>query len=97
MDNCIRIRCYSPFHYRFIFVDTQECISARLFAEAGIRITHIKEMIKQGSPFRLVICSVRRKDIDKFGDVLETLKNNVMILGYRDYDSVCEMLRKAAG
>ncbi|MBE5850306.1 MAG: hypothetical protein E7298_09135 [Lachnospiraceae bacterium] len=94
MDNFIRVRCFSPFHHRYIFVDTKDYVSIRLFAAADIGVSHIKEMLKRGSPYRLIVCHVRKKDLDKFYDALGKLRNNVMILGYKDYDKVCEKLKE---
>ncbi len=95
MDNCIRVRCFSPFHYRFIFVDTKDYVSIRVFAAADIGVSHVRELIKRGSPYRLIVCHVRKKDLDKFREALGKLRNNLMILGYRDYDEVCTELKEA--
>ena len=94
MDNCVRLRCRSPFHYRYIFLDTKDYASIRLFAEVDIGVSHVKEMMKKGSPYRLIICSIRKKDHDKFREALKKLRNNVLLLGYRDYDKVCEDLKE---
>ncbi len=95
MNNCIRVRCFSPFHYRFIFVDTKDHVSIRLLAAADIGVSRVKQMMKRGSPYRLIVCQVRKKDLDKFYEVIEKLRNSIMILGYRDYDKVCEKLKEA--
>ena len=95
MENCIRIRSISPFHNRYIFVDTKDYVSARVFAENDIRPSHIKEMVNPKTPFRLIICSIKKRDTEKFIGSLETLKNRILLLGYRDYDETCAMLQKA--
>ncbi len=95
MNNCIRIRCLSPFHYRFIFVDTKDFVFVRLLSGADICVSHVKEMMKRGSPYRLLVCNVRKKDLDKFSEILKSLRNNILILGYRDYDVVCSKLKEA--
>ncbi len=96
MDNCVQLRCRSPFHYKFMFVDTQEHVSKRLLADSCVHASRVRELAKQGSPFRLIMCNIRRKDLDEFGQMLEKLKNNILLLGYRDYDEMCETLRKLA-
>ena len=95
MVNFIRLRCLSPFHYRFIFLDTKDYVSARLFAASGVHIARIKVMIKFGSPFRLITCRIRKGDLSEFTEIMEQLRNNVMILGYRDYDRMCIYLNEA--
>ncbi len=95
MDNCIRLRCLSPFHYRFVYVDTREHISARVFNNSGLRVHRVKEMKQSGSPFRLIICSVRRRDFGKFAEALSNLYNCALLLGYRDYGDICMLLKQA--
>ena len=95
MDNCIRVRCFSPFHYRFIFLDTPEYVSANIFASIGLRLWNIKEMKKEGSRFHLIICNIRKRDLGRFHAALEQLKNNILLLGYRDYEDACVMLKNA--
>ena len=95
MDNCIRLRCLSPFHHKYIFVDTKDHASMRLFAEAGIGVSYVKEMMKRGSPYGLIVCHVRKRDLDKFNDALIKLRNNILLLGYNDYDKICMKLNEA--
>ena len=95
MNNYIRVGCFSPFHHRFIFVDTKDYVSIRLLAAADIGVSHVKEMMKRGSPYRLIVCHVRKKDLDKFYEVLKKLRNRILILGYKDYDKVCDDLKEA--
>jgi len=94
-DNCIKVQCFSPFHYRFIFVDTCDHVSKRLFKASRIRVFHARELAKRGSPFRLIVCYIRKKDLEKFKRLLEILKSNILILGYKDYEMECQRLRAA--
>ncbi|MCR4740357.1 MAG: hypothetical protein K5886_08905 [Lachnospiraceae bacterium] len=96
MDNCIRIKSRSPFHYRFVFVDTHDHISFGIFTRNGLRIKKVKELVRDGSPFRLIICSIRKRDLGRFKEALDVLKRNALLLGYRDYDDMCKMLINAA-
>ena len=93
MDNCVMVRCRSPFHYRFVFIDTREYVSARIFVEKGIKVSRIREMVRRDSPFRLIICSIRKKDLEKFEQALEIIRNRVLLLGYRDYETICDELK----
>ncbi len=95
MDNCVMVRCRSPFHYRFVFVDTKEYVSARIFVDKGIKVSRIREMERRDSPFRLIICSIRKKDLEKFVQALEVIKNSVLLLGYREYDTICDELKRS--
>ncbi len=95
MDNCIQVRCYLPFHYRFIYVDTDQHVSARIFGSSGIRIRKSKEMSGKGSPFRLIVCYIRKKDLNGFSEGLERLRNSILLLGYKGYDELCNELKQA--
>lgn len=95
MDNCIRIRSWSPFHFRVIFVDTKEYVSARVFANYGIKPRKIRKMVSKDTPFRLIVCSIRKKDGDRFVEALSKLRNSILLLGYKDYEEMCIELKNA--
>ena len=95
MNNCIRVRCFLPFHNRYILVDTKDHVSMRLFSAARIRSFFFKEMSRRHSPYRLIICYVRKKDLNKLDELLEQLRNSILLLGYKDYDKVCNKLKEA--
>ena len=95
MDNCIQLKSISPFHHRFMYIDTEEHISVRLFASLGIRMRRAKVMCRPGSPFHLIACYIRKRDTEKFIGALSRLRDNAMILGYRDYEKMCKLLKEA--
>ncbi len=97
MDNCVQLNTLWPFHYRFIYVDIKDHVSWRVFKACGIRVRSMKEMEKEGSPFRLMVCSIKKKDREKLADALEQLRNSIMLMGYRDYDKMCGLLKAAEG
>ena len=47
------------------------------------------EFEKKGSPYRIIMCRVFKRDVGRFEEALEKLKDKMLILGYRDYDKVC--------
>ena len=47
------------------------------------------EFEKEGSPYRIIMCRVLKRDVGRFEEALEKLKDKMLILGYRDYDKVC--------
>ena len=96
MDNCIRIRSWSPFHFRVIIIDTKEYVSTRILTNYGIRPWNIKRMSNSSTPFRLVECSIRKKDVEKFIEALEGIRNSILVMGYRDYDQMCDKLNMIA-
>jgi hypothetical protein len=75
-----------------MYVDTKDHLSERILSDERIPVSRRQEMVKEDSPFRLLICNIRKKDLERFYNVLETLRNNILICGYRGYDEVCELL-----
>ena len=47
------------------------------------------EFEKEGSPYRIIMCRVLKRDVGRFEEALEKLKDKMLIKGYRDYDKVC--------
>jgi hypothetical protein len=80
---------------KYIYVDTEDHLSERIFANSGIGLSHVKEMIKEDCPFRLIVCWIRKKDAGRFHAGLEKLRNSVLICGYKGYDEICDLLKKA--
>ena len=96
MDNYLKLRCFSPAHEKYIYLDTGDFLSADLMTKAGVFQRRVRVMAKKNSPYRLIICKIRKKDEPRFLSALEELRNKALILGYQDYDSMCEKLRRCA-
>ena len=41
------------------------------------------------SPYCIIFCKVFKRDVQRFEDALEKLKDKMLLLGYRDYADVC--------
>lgn len=92
MTNYLKLHDCSLFFNRYIFVDVEVLLHNRLFAEDGIMIKNKKIMTKEDSLFRLISCSVKKRDAAKFAESMKELRNRMLLLGYRGYDEICEML-----
>ncbi len=79
---------------KYVFVDTVDHLYKQIFPSCGIKIRTVREYIREGSPLKLVICKVLRRDIDQFEVVINEVRNKALLLGYREYDEACEMLIK---
>lgn len=95
MENCIQVDSRSLFSYRFVYVDIKDHISESILKEYGVYPFRVKEMARKDSPFRLIVCSIRKRDIRRFKEALSILKNRILILGYNDYDDFCIRLTQA--
>lgn len=92
MDNYLNVGYRLFGHRTYIFVDTLENIGKRELVAAGINVTYIKEMIKEGSKCKLEVCMVKSKMEDAFLTVLKGLRNKALLTGCNDYDEICGAL-----
>ena len=46
------------------------------------------EFEKEGSPYRIIMCRVLKRDVGRFEETLEKLKDKMLIMGYKDYDKM---------
>ena len=60
-----------------------------LFVQRKITIKFKGEFEREGSPYRIIMCRVLKRDVGRFEEALEKLKDKMLIMGYRDYDKVC--------
>lgn len=65
-----------------------------LFAQRKISIKYKGELIREDSPYCIVFCRVLKRDVKKFEEALEKLKDKILLLGHRDYGAVCEDIEK---
>ncbi len=93
MVNYLKLDCFSLFRSKFVFVDTADFISANLLKDSGIFVKRVRVMKKKDSPYRLILCKIRKKDELNFIAALGKLRDMALIMGYQDYDCICEKLR----
>lgn len=92
MTNYLKLHDRSIFFNRYIFVDTGALLHNRLFTEAGVILKKKQIMTKKDSLFRLVSCRVRKRDEARFMESMKELRDLVLLMGYRGYDEICEVL-----
>ncbi len=93
MKNYLMLKDFSVFSQKYIFVDVEELLYIRLLRKAGVRINETWEYAKEGSGLKLIICRIRKRDSDKFEKAVVKIRDNALLIGYRDYDEACEMLQ----
>lgn len=92
--NYLQIETRLLFSRVFLFVDTKDHGFEQIMENRRIRLRQVREFIKSDSPFRLILCKVRKKDVDSFCESLEQVRNKALLMGYRDYDDICEWLHE---
>lgn len=90
--NCKTISKFSFLNAYFIFVDTKEYLADGLFIKHQVRVHFGTEYSKPDSPYRIILCHVRKHDIPKFHAALQELQNKMIFLGYTDYAAACSKI-----
>jgi len=91
MDNCLTLgKGFLGLRTRFAFCDDDNHSSVSLFNRNRVRITPKGSWIKDGVKYRIVLCSVRTKDVPLFRKAMEELKTKMLLIGNTDYEAFCE-------
>ena len=78
----------------YAYVDHFSYLADNLFVQEKVRVKFKGEFEKEGSPYRIIMCRVSKRDTERFEEALEKLKNKMLVMGYRDYDQVCSNIGK---
>ena len=89
-----KIQTYSPFKYRFVYLDTMEYLSELIFHKNNIDVSFEKIFQKGKLPYVVIICKFKKKDLKKFEKSMEDLRKRCITLGYKDYDQISTELNK---
>lgn len=87
--NYWKIISFSLLYDYFAYIDTKDYLADQLFIRHKVRVWFGKQFEKKGSPFILVLCKVRKKDVDRFLDALSEMENKMLLSGHRDYPEFC--------
>ena len=94
--NFIEVSKKLPSRYRhFVFIDTKTCAAKKIFDRYHLPVK-VKETwskdIGSYSKYHITVCDVPKKYALKFIEAMHILKDNVLILGYSDYEESCEKI-----
>lgn len=88
---------WTPFRKLYAYMDTADIYRAdELFRKYRIKIRFKKEWQSPEGRYRMVFCSVPKKQAVLFERAMEELPKRMMILGYDDYEKVwCRTIKPA--
>ncbi len=89
MKNYWEVDRFSPFFQYYSYIDSEEHLADLIFIRRKVRVRFMKEYCKPGTPYRFILCRVRKKDMEKFTCSMEDLWNKACLMGYKDYDAFC--------
>ena len=90
MKNFWKMGDFSLFTIPYVYVDHISYFAESLFIQRKIVMKFKGEMARIDSPYRVIFCKVLKRDVQKFEDALEKLKDKMLLLGYSDYVDVCD-------
>ena len=71
----------------YMYLDVKPYLADQLFARHKVRVWFDEEYVKDGFPYTMILCHVRKKDMPAFLEALEDLKRSMIICGYNDYEA----------
>lgn len=54
-----------------------------------VKVKYKGEYAKAESPYRIVLCRVKKRDAERFEEALDKLKVKMLLTGYSDYPDMC--------
>ncbi len=80
MKNYWRMGDFSIFSVPYAYVDHSSYQADQLFVQNKVRMKFKGECAKADSPYRIVFCKVRKRDVEHFEEALDKLKNKMLLL-----------------
>ena len=94
MNNFWKLKTFSLLNASYAYVDHSSYLADQLFVQSKVKLKISCEMVREGSPYRIIFCKVRKKDAERFEAALGRMENRMLLLGHRDYLEVCEKLSR---
>ena len=94
MKNYWRMGDFSIFSVPYAYVDHSSYLADSLFTQNKVRMKFKGEFEKAGSPYRIMFCKVRKKDVEQFEEARGKLESKMLLFGYRDYPDACGEIAK---
>lgn len=89
------LRRFSLLYEHFAFLDTADYLADSLFIKHEVTVAFGDEYISEDTPYRVIFCKCRKRDVQRFLQALEELTNKMIICGYSDYPKYCQKLKQA--
>ena len=83
---------FSFFYDYFAFLDAELYAADQLFVKHKVTVYFKREYGKQGTPYRIILCKVRKRDAGRFREAMAELPDKLQLLGHDDYLDGCHAL-----
>lgn len=88
--NFWRMNSLSIFTVPYAYIDNSSYLADNLLEQNKVSLKIKGEFKRKDSPYRIILCRVKKRDTGRFEEALEKLKDKMLLFGYRDYESVCD-------
>ena len=89
MKNFLRLGGLSILSVQYMYIDHKNYLADFLLAQNHVSVHFGDEFSREDSPYRIILCKVRRKDTAKFEKSMESLYNKMLLFGHNDYMEFC--------
>ena len=94
-DYCWTIEKFSFFRLYFAIIDCDEYLADNLFIKHRVTVRFGPEYQQPDNKYRIIFCSIRKRDEQAFLQAMEELPNKMILCGYPDYPAFCKKLRRS--
>lgn len=74
------IERFSLLNAYYAYMDTDAYLADQLFIKHQVRVHFREEYVRDGSPYRVIFCHVRKRDQERFLAALNELPGKMMLL-----------------
>ena len=89
MKNFLKLDGLSILSAHYMYIDHKEYLADSLFAQNHVSVRFGNELSRDNSPYRIILCKVRKKDTAGFEKSMELLCNKMQLFGHDDYVEFC--------
>lgn len=91
--NYIEVTSWNPWKKTYFIIDTADYLADRIFIEKKLPVYFGRELKRENSPYILIEVRIKKKREKDFLSCMEKLKNNMLLMGYFDYQDFCQELQ----
>lgn len=73
----------------YMYIDHKDYLADSLLAQNHVSVRLGNEFSRDDSPYRIILCKVRKKDTAEFEKSMESLRNKMLLFGHSDYMEFC--------
>ena len=89
MKNFLRLDGRSILSVPYMYIDHKDYLADSLLTQNHVSVRFGSEFSRDNSPYRIIVCKVRKKDTAEFEKSMELLCNKMLLFEHSDYMGFC--------